>query len=141
MNMLNKVKISNSMKIVRFGEKDFIPAAHEDQRRPGAVKKVLFTFEELIDGRVQMINWAKLGAGKSFRPHYHEEMHEIFIIVKGTAHIEIGKKHDTLYAGDCVVIPPGGVHAMTNSEKEDVEYIVIGITTGKAGKTIVTNIA
>jgi quercetin dioxygenase-like cupin family protein len=36
-----------------------------------------------------------------------------------------------------VVIPVGQVHEMKNIGDEEVEYLVIGISQGKGGKTIV----
>ena len=58
------------MRIIRGSEIDFVPASHEDAKQPGVLKRVLATREELLDGRVQMINWASLPAGSSFRPHH-----------------------------------------------------------------------
>lgn len=115
------------MKIVRFDSTNFIPASHEDPTDPSVVKKVLLKREELAGGRVQMINWAKLGVGKTFRPHSHQDLQEIFIIVKGTAGMTIDHESETMHAGDCVVIPPRSLHEMTNIGRDEVEYIVVGI--------------
>jgi mannose-6-phosphate isomerase-like protein (cupin superfamily) len=124
------------MEIIRFEDKIMIPASHEDFKSPGVLKKVLLQREKFIDGRVQMINWAFLAAGKSFRAHYHEDMQEVFILVKGQAQIIVDKESSVLYAGDSVVIPVGSVHSMSNTGENDVEYIVIGIAKGIRGKTI-----
>ena len=83
------------MRIIRGNEIPFIPASHEDQDRPGVLKRVLAKREELIDGRVQMINWARLPAGSSFRAHYHEDMEETFIILSGHVEVNVnGQAHD-----------------------------------------------
>lgn len=125
------------MRIIRGSEIEFVPASHEDQTKPGVLKRVLATRDELIDGRVQMINWASLPAGSSFRAHYHEDMEEIFIILTGRVEVNVDGAVNELAPGDAIVISPTEVHAMTNITDTDLEYIVMGISTGKDGQTVV----
>ncbi len=125
------------MKVKRFKKLQFTPASHEDPNNPGVWKKILLGKEELAKGRLQMINWAKLPFGKSFRAHYHEDMEEIFIIVAGMAEISIDKEKNVLERGDAVIIPGKKVHVMKNIGNDDVEYVVVGITNEENGKTIV----
>ena len=82
------------MKIIRFKNLKFQPASHEDSFKPGVFKKVLLTYKDLLSGRVQMINWARLPVGSEFAAHYHEDMEEIFIIVSGRALIKVGNKEE-----------------------------------------------
>ena len=84
-----------------------------------------------------MINWAILPEGRSFRAHYHEDMQEVFVIIKGLARITVDKDKAQIGAGDVVVIPRGGIHKMENIGEETVEYVVVGISEGKRGKTVV----
>jgi len=125
------------MRIIRGSEIEFVPASHEDRQNPGVLKRVLATRDELIDGRVQMINWASLPAGSSFRPHYHEDMEEIFIILTGRVEMTVDGTANELTPGDAIVISPGEVHTMTNLTANDLEYIVMGISTGQGGQTVV----
>jgi mannose-6-phosphate isomerase-like protein (cupin superfamily) len=124
------------MKIIRGKDLEFIPASHEEQQNPEVWKKVLFVKDQLIDGRVQMINWAKLPVGKSFRRHYHEDMDEIFIILNGKIKMEVDEEQEELGKGDAILTPMKHSHKMTNISGEDVEYIVLGISLGQNGKTI-----
>lgn len=126
------------MVIIKSKDLEFIPASHEDQTNPQAWKKVLFKKEDLAEGRIQMINWAKLPTGNTFKPHYHEDMDEIFIILNGKAAIKVMDKEAILEKGDAVLIPLKKIHKMTNTGKEDVLYVVVGISHGQGGKTIVT---
>ncbi len=126
-----------AMKIIRLKELEFIPAGHEDPQSPGVLKKILLKKSDLLPGHVQMVNWAKLGVGNSFRPHYHQDMEEIFIILKGRARIRIQEEEEELRKEELVVIPMGQAHVMKNAGDEEVEYIVIGISQGKGGKTVV----
>lgn len=125
------------MKIIRFKNLKFIPSSHEDKNFPNVWKKVLVQKNDLPRGRLQMINWAKLLPGKAFRRHYHEDMLEIFIILVGKAKITVGKKSAILKKGDAVIIPKKQIHEMKNLGKKEVEYIAIGISQEKGGKTIV----
>jgi len=125
------------MKIIRFDSLKFIPASHDDPLSPGALKKILLSRGDIPNGRVQMINWAKMGVGKSFQPHYHEDMAEVFIILTGKAQIQINKEIEDLYKGDVVIIPEKQTHLMKNIAETELEYIALGITTGDGtGKTV-----
>jgi len=125
------------MKIIRLKELEFVPAGHEDPKSPGVLIKVILKKQDLLAGHLQMINWAKIAEGNSFRPHYHEDMQEIFIILKGKARVQIQGEEAILGKEEVVVIPMRQVHEMKNIGDEEVEYIVIGISEGKGGKTVV----
>ena len=125
------------MRIIRSVELEFIPASHEDAASPGVFKKVMLRKDDFLDGRVEMINWALLPTGKSFAPHYHEDMQEVFIIIQGKAEITVDEEAEHIDQGDAVVIPAGSVHKMKNIGAEHVEYVVVGISAGTGGKTVV----
>jgi mannose-6-phosphate isomerase-like protein (cupin superfamily) len=125
------------MRIIRGNDITYIPASHERPDEPGVLKKVLVQAGDLIEGRVQMINWALLPAGKSFQAHFHEDMQEIFILVQGSTRIEIEGESAELHTGDAVFVPVAAVHTMHNSGDEDAAYIAIGITRGQGGRTVV----
>lgn len=125
------------MKTVRFEDRDYMPASHENPDAPGVWKKVLLHRADMMEGRVQMINWARLPAGASFQPHYHEDMQEVFIIIRGQARIQIDHETAELGSGDTVVIPARSIHVMHNTGGEDVEYIALGITREGQGRTVV----
>jgi mannose-6-phosphate isomerase-like protein (cupin superfamily) len=125
------------MKIIRSNNIDFIPASHENPTSPGVLKRILLERQDLMEGRVQMINWALLPQGRSFARHYHEDMEEVFVIIHGNARITVDAQEAFLGPGDTVVIPAGSVHRMENTGRDDVEYIVVGISGTGQGKTIV----
>ena len=131
------LRYTTAMKIIRSADKPFVPASHENPLAPGVWKKVLCQREELQPGTVQMLNWARLPAGSSFAAHYHEDMQEIFIIVAGEAEMVVAGQTIVLGRGDTIAIDPPEVHRMTNRGSEDVEYVVVGITSNKGGKTVV----
>lgn len=90
--------------------------------------------KDLIKGRIQMINWAKLPKGKTFKFHYHQDMEEIFIILSGKAKIRVDKKTAILKKGDTIIIPPKSLHQMKNIGKEKVEYLAIGVSKERTEK-------
>ena len=126
------------MLIVRGAALTFEPASHEDSAAPGVYKRVLLQKEQLAPGRLQMVNWALLPAHASFRPHYHEDMEEIFIILNGRVALRTSDQEYVLEAGDAAVIPCRQVHSMTNMTAAEVQYLVVGISRGEGGKTVLS---
>lgn len=124
------------MKIIRFKDLDFIPASHEGPKDPGALKKILLKRDDIPSGRIQMINWARLPKGKTFKPHYHEEMIEVFIILNGKVKAKIANEEEVLEKGDMVVAMEGQIHSFENLSDRDVDYIAMGIVTSKGGETV-----
>jgi mannose-6-phosphate isomerase-like protein (cupin superfamily) len=124
------------MKIIRLKDLAWVPASHEDPKAAGVLKKVLLQKSDFIEGRPQMINWCSLKVGMSFRPHYHEDLEEVFILLKGNARVRLGDEQAELGRGEAVVVPPPLIHEMENVGDEEVEYIVVGVSGGKGGKTV-----
>ncbi len=125
------------MRVIRSSEMEFVAASHEEKSAPGSLKKVLCVRDDLIPGRVQMINWAMIAVGNEFRPHYHEDMQEAFVILEGQAEITIGGEKERLSKGDLVLIPERAVHVMKNIGPTDLHYIALGIARETGGKTVV----
>lgn len=132
-----KAYLETEMKIIKAKNTKFIPASHEDPNNPGALKKVLLTNNDLVFGQVMMINWAKIPVGRTFTPHLHQDMQEVFIILSGKVKIKVGNDEDSLEKGDAVVVEIGKVHQMENFSEEEVDYIALGISTQKGGETVV----
>jgi mannose-6-phosphate isomerase-like protein (cupin superfamily) len=130
-------RLEPDVRIIPFASRSFQPASHENPLAPGVLKKVLLEKADLQPGRIQMVNWASLAAGKRFARHYHEDMQEIFILLCGEAKITVGQQVATLRRGDTVVIDAREIHQMENAGSETVEYLAMGITTEAGGKTVV----
>jgi mannose-6-phosphate isomerase-like protein (cupin superfamily) len=124
------------MKIFRLKDMEWIPASHESPQSPSVWKKVLLQKADLLEGHVQMVNWCRMEPGKAFRAHYHEDMEEVFLILKGQAKILVNGKEAGLAEGEAVVIPLREVHEMENVGGEDLESLAVGISQGKGGETV-----
>jgi mannose-6-phosphate isomerase-like protein (cupin superfamily) len=86
---------------------------------------------------VQMLNWARLPAGSSFQPHYHEDMQEVFVLISGAVRMTVETVAVDMHPGDTVIVAPREVHQMTNTGANDAEYLVFGISSEAGGRTIV----
>lgn len=127
------------MKFVKSADVPFVPASHEDPRNPGVLKRVIATSREMRSGQVRMLNWARLPAGSSFQPHYHEDMQEIFVLVSGEVQMEVDGTTVAMRPGDTVIVEPREVHVMQNTGHADAEYLVFGVSSGEGGRTIVVS--
>lgn len=124
------------MKVIHQQKIKYIPASHEKIDDVGVWKKILLKRDDIGQGRIQMVNWAKLPVGKTFRNHYHEDMSELFIVVSGEVEAKVDDNIIQLVRGDCLVVEIGEQHTMKNSGSTDVEYVVIGITNAGQGRTV-----
>jgi mannose-6-phosphate isomerase-like protein (cupin superfamily) len=127
------------MKTILSADRPLVAASHENPLAPGAWKKVLFERADFQAGVVQMVNWARLPVGKGFAAHYHEDLQEIFIIICGVAELTAGPETVVLRRGDAVLIDPREVHQMRTQGDEEVEYLVVGISAGQGGRTVVVS--
>ena len=127
------------MKIIRGSELEYLPASHENPNDPGCLKKVMASKDDLLVGRVMMVNWSKLPQGKSFQSHYHEDMQEVFVMIDGTVAMDVDGETFELAGGDSILIDPREIHRMTNTGETDVTYLVFGISTEQGGKTVVVD--
>jgi mannose-6-phosphate isomerase-like protein (cupin superfamily) len=136
-DVLSRPRPVKIMKIIHKTDIEMQPASHEDPDAPAVLKKVMLRNRDLIEGNVQMINWSTLLPEKTFRPHFHDNMEEVFIIVRGRAKITVDDEVSEISEGDAVVIPATSVHSMENPGQDNVDFISLGIAPGKRGKTIV----
>ena len=125
------------MKIIRGNEVEFAPPSHEDPNTAGVLRRVLATKDDMQAGQVMMLNWSKLSAGDSFQPHFHENMQEAFVIIRGNVTMTIANEQVELAQGDAVLIAPREIHSMKNTGEETAEFVVFGIASGEGGSTVI----
>lgn len=116
---------------------DFVPASHEDRQNPGVLKRVIAVQKNFQAGHVQMLNWAQLPIASSFRPHYHEDMQEVFVLLSGIVRMNCGDTAVIMRPGDTVIVNPMEIHQMENTGDVVAEYIVFGISAQNGGRTVV----
>ena len=68
--------------------------------------------------RHQSLAEATLEAGGETAEHYHPRAEELYYFVSGTGRMRLGTQEGDVVPGDCVVIPPGTPHKLTNTGTE-----------------------
>ncbi len=63
--------------------------------------------------------------GEDLKPHTHLESDEIYYIIKGEAHLRVGKEELTLAEGTAAIVPSGEEHYPKNDGKETLEIAFI----------------
>ncbi len=123
------------MKIVRSQSRPLVPAGHEDPTDPGVLKRVLLDTGDIPPGNIRMVNWAVLAPGRYFNTHVHVDMTEIFVIVQGSAHMDVDDYGLEVEAEDMIIVEPGERHTMRNNSSWELRFMVIGIVPNSATVT------
>lgn len=66
-----------------------------------------------------------LPPGKRAEKHYHPEVEESYILLAGTALVEIGGETHEARVGELIAIPPQQAHTIINRGAEDVVFLAI----------------
>ncbi len=56
--------------------------------------------------------------------HYHEQMHEIYLIAQGTSTMLVDGKAIKLKQGDVIALEPGEVHTFTESSADYFHFVI-----------------
>lgn len=98
------------------------PVSHN----PAAKKRVWFRKGELPP--FTQIAHVVVPPGQVHAAHAHADMHELFIMLEGTARMTVhGRPHD-LRTGDALALAPGETHELSNSSHEPLSFLVAGWT-------------
>jgi mannose-6-phosphate isomerase-like protein (cupin superfamily) len=65
--------------------------------------------------RNQSLAEATVPVGGRTIAHYHRASEELYFFTAGSGRMTLGADEREVAAGDCVVIPPGEVHALVNT--------------------------
>jgi len=101
---------------------------HNVQEVPAFTTKDGYVIRELLAHRNSVIRHqslaeARVPPGVSTTSHYHPKTEEIYFILTGTANMTIGKETRPVGRGDAIAIPPGQVHAITNTGTEMLTFL------------------
>ena len=70
--------------------------------------------------------------------HYHEHMHEIYLVARGSSVLQINNQDIHLEAGDAISVEPDEVHTFLSSS-EDYFHFVIHAPFVKGDKVVLPN--
>jgi mannose-6-phosphate isomerase-like protein (cupin superfamily) len=68
--------------------------------------------------RHQSLAEATVHPGGETAEHYHPRTEELYYFVAGEGRMRLGEEEADVAAGDCVVIPPGTPHKLSNAGPE-----------------------
>jgi len=68
--------------------------------------------------RNQSLAEATVPVGGATAAHYHRTTEELYYIVSGSGLMRIAEEERDVRRGDCIVIPPGAEHKLTNTGSE-----------------------
>lgn len=71
----------------------------------------------------QSLAEATVPVGGATDEHYHVLSEELYFFQSGTGHLRVGGEYREVRAGECVVIPPGAVHKLTNIGEVPIRLI------------------
>ncbi|HEX5692647.1 MAG TPA: cupin domain-containing protein [Roseiflexaceae bacterium] len=57
-------------------------------------------------------------------PHYHAQMHEIYLVAQGTSTAIVDGRTITLHAGDALAVAPNEVHTFTDSSPDYLHFVL-----------------
>jgi mannose-6-phosphate isomerase-like protein (cupin superfamily) len=68
--------------------------------------------------RNQSLAEATVPVGKATAAHFHRITEELYYIVSGSGLMRVAEEERDVRRGDCIVIPPGAEHKLTNTGAE-----------------------
>lgn len=96
------------------------PVSHN----PAAKKQVWFRKGELSP--FTQIARVVVPPGEVLTAHAHADMHELFIMLEGTACMTVDEELHTLTTGDAIAITPGETHKLSNPTTAPLSFLVAG---------------
>jgi mannose-6-phosphate isomerase-like protein (cupin superfamily) len=71
----------------------------------------------------QSLAQATIPVGGATTAHYHPVAEELYFITRGTGRMRLAGEERAVRAGDCIVIPPGVEHKLTNTGEDRLELL------------------
>ncbi|HVF78215.1 MAG TPA: cupin domain-containing protein [Solirubrobacteraceae bacterium] len=71
----------------------------------------------------QSLAEATVPVGGATAEHYHVVSEELYFFTAGSGNLRVGDEYRDVHTGECVVIPPGAVHKLTNTGVEPIKLL------------------
>jgi mannose-6-phosphate isomerase-like protein (cupin superfamily) len=88
--------------------------------------------------RNQSLAEATIPVGSATTAHYHRTTEELYYLVAGTGRMRLGEEELGVGRGDCIVIPPGAEHKLTNTGSEPLVLLCCCAPPYSDGDTVLT---
>ncbi|WP_026820839.1 cupin domain-containing protein [Arthrobacter castelli] len=67
------------------------------------------------DGLFSLFRWEMSATSGGPSPHFHRSVSETFYVLNGIVRLYDGRDWFNAHPGDLIYVPPGGIHAFTNT--------------------------
>tara|TARA_A100000164_G_C21887743_1_gene763664 strand:+ start:250 stop:1737 length:1488 start_codon:yes stop_codon:yes gene_type:complete len=84
-------------------------------------------FETLIEESFWKVKLIKVNPGESLSLQTHEFRSENWIVVSGTATVQVNEKKISLQKNQSISIPEGSMHRLTNKKSQDLKIIEVQV--------------
>lgn len=78
---------------------------------------------ELGGARNQSLAEATLGPGEATERHYHAKTEELYVLLEGSAEMEVESERARVGPGDAILIPPGSWHQIRAHGPAGVRFL------------------
>jgi len=78
-------------------------------------------YSELLHSSLPAIGFANQGIEE---PHYHRELHEVYLVARGSSTIVVNGSPIPLRAGDVIVVEPGEVHTFVEHTSDYFHFVL-----------------
>ena len=96
------------------------PVSHN----PAAKKRVWFRKGDLPP--FTQIARVSVPPGEVLSAHAHADMHELFIVLEGTARMVVDEAPHNLSEDDAIALAPGESHELSNRSHKQFVFLVVG---------------
>jgi mannose-6-phosphate isomerase-like protein (cupin superfamily) len=91
-------------------------------RSDGSVEHVLLRWGK-FDARNLLVTWNEVAPRGMVRGHTHAGSEQVYVIVSGTARVQIKDERQVLAAGTLVYVPPNTPHNIANTGSDPLVFI------------------
>jgi len=71
----------------------------------------------------QSLAEAALDPGAETQRHYHARTEELYVLVEGSAEMELDGERQDVWPGDAILIPPGARHQIRNRGEGELRFL------------------
>ncbi len=90
----------------------------------GAVEHILLRPGK-FEARNLLVTWSTVAPRGQLRGHTHAGSEHVYIIVAGTARMQVGDERQVLSPATLVYVPPGTPHSIANAGSDDLVFISV----------------
>lgn len=112
-------------RVIRFEDMDLVDVVAHDGAGTLATARVL---ERLPGEFVTFLDLTVIPPGASVGTHTHgPDDEEVYVVIDGTATVELDGRVTEVGAGDVIINPPGGTHGLVATGQVPLRMVVVDV--------------